>query len=411
MTAPNEIELHEYQSKAMLSDKRIIALIAGTGGGKTWFGTHWVWTEYARNMSDALIVAPTYKVLNQATMRTFVAETKRVYGDYGQYFSQSGEFRTRWGHIFYCRTAMKPEHMEGLKAGIVWGDEASLYKADVWPIMLGRGAMYHARYLLTTTPKGLNWLYHDIYKPFKNGDPDIEVVQYRSIDNPFYDQAEADLARRRMRHALYRMRYEGRFEKLEGLVYDNAQRERLKHRPFNVPKGWDRWAAVDFGVNHAFVCAWFAHNPSSGKYYVTNLYYRRGLYIQDNVKAMKRKGRLDNLDIIYAGAKSEVQQRDDLRRALRDVGVETAVKSGYSDDVMIGIAAVYGLINEHKLKIVEKRGMEPLWNEFELYQYKEDNTGRYTKDEIKKEDDDCMDTLRYGLATRLRRRKVQEIWL
>lgn len=390
---------HPYQQKLWLFENRIVAGIAGIQGGKTYFGPPWCWREYTKfGGCDGLIVAPTYKVLNQSTMRKFLELTPK---DWGKYSQTNGEYKTRWGHVFYCRTDHHSEAIEGMTVGWTWSDEASLFRADTFPRILGRGSILAARHLITSSVhKGQNWIYHDIYQPWKAGDTDIGLVQWRSKDSPYFADEEYEFQKRRMRSSLFRMRYDAQFEKLEGLIYDKADRDKMSVKPFNIPRNWPRWISVDFGINHAFVVGWWAYNEAKSCYYLYHLYYKRGAHIQEHAPQLVKHGRMKGIEIAYAGSGSEVQFRETLRLALAEKGIELEqVVAGY-DSVATGIGCVYGLIAEDRFKVVDLPCMAPLWDETATYQYKEDATGNFTDDILDKDKYDVMDMVRYGLASR-----------
>jgi len=57
-------ELHPGQARAFDSEAQYVAMIAGTGGGKTWFGSIWLAREIKKDVkADYLAVAPTYPML------------------------------------------------------------------------------------------------------------------------------------------------------------------------------------------------------------------------------------------------------------------------------------------------------------------------------------------------------------
>lgn len=391
---------HPDQKRAWLSERRIVGTFAGWQWGKTILGTHWAWNEYLkRGGCDGLIVAPTYKILNQATMRKFQLETPK---SWGKYHKTEGVFKTAWGHDIYCRTDHKAEAIEGMSVGFTWSDEATLFRYDTWTRILARASTTGGRHLITSTiHRGQNWCYHELYKPWRDGDPDIDIIQSSSIRSPYFSREEYEFQKRRLRPALFRMRYDAQFERLEGLIYDNLDREKkgVVIPPFVIPNDWPQWCSVDFGISHAFVVCWWAMHPKRKRYYLTHLYYKRGAHIQDHVPAMVKDGRMGKIREIYAGAGSEIQFREDLKRALREAGWHGAIRKGF-DDVAGGIERVYGVIAQDRLSVFDKPCMVPFWDESGSYQYDEDAAGNFTKDIKDKDKYDVMDSTRYGIASK-----------
>jgi hypothetical protein len=76
---------------------------------------------------------------------------------------------------------------------------------------------------MTSTPYAQNWYYRDIFKQAgwnngeaqPNGNPDIEVITWGSVDNPAFPKEEMARAQAAMSEALYERRYCGKFTKLD----------------------------------------------------------------------------------------------------------------------------------------------------------------------------------------------------
>ncbi|MQY69791.1 MAG: terminase, partial [Firmicutes bacterium] len=212
--------LHRYQLKAMLSPARFIGLIAGTGGGKTFFGPIWLLKQVRDYPQDSFfVIAPTFPLFNRTTMPEF---RKRF--DYdpdlkGEYKEQKKEYRLGTGGIIYFGSADRPDSLEGGQVRAVWCDEAGQIKLASWQAIQRRLGVKMGRCLLTTTPYSLNWLKTDFYDPWKAGDSDYDVIQFSSIDSPYYPRKEYERAKRTLDRRIFEMRYMGLFRKMAGLVY------------------------------------------------------------------------------------------------------------------------------------------------------------------------------------------------
>jgi len=76
---------HKHQKRALKSKKRFILMLTGVRGGKTLTGSVWLGNQYAKYPNDDhAIIAPTYKILEQATMPTFF----RVFPEYKKYYRE-----------------------------------------------------------------------------------------------------------------------------------------------------------------------------------------------------------------------------------------------------------------------------------------------------------------------------------
>src|SRR4051812_38291451 len=65
-TEPHIVNLHPGQMRAHKSAARFVIVTAGTQGGKTWYGPHWLLREiHHQGPGDYLIVTPTFALLER----------------------------------------------------------------------------------------------------------------------------------------------------------------------------------------------------------------------------------------------------------------------------------------------------------------------------------------------------------
>lgn len=224
-----EVELHDYQAKAFESKARFIGLIAGTGGGKTFFGPIWLLREVRNHPTDSFfVIAPTFPLFNRTTLPEFRRRFDYEPGIKGEYKEQKREYRLGSGGIVYFGSADRPDSLEGGQVRAAWVDEAGQIKLASWQAIQRRLGVKMGRCLLTTTPYSLNWLKTEFFDRWKKGDPDYDVVQFSSIDNPYYPQAEYQRASRTLDRRIFEMRYMGLFRKMAGLVYAEFTNENVK---------------------------------------------------------------------------------------------------------------------------------------------------------------------------------------
>ena len=100
------VTLHPWQDKAWHSKKRFICFCSGVQGGKTFFGSIWIINEIeSSGWSDFIILAPTYKVLQQSTLQKFFDIAPRGYGVHNK---SDSTYKTRTGKTIFFRSADKP---------------------------------------------------------------------------------------------------------------------------------------------------------------------------------------------------------------------------------------------------------------------------------------------------------------
>lgn len=243
--------LHLGQQDVLCNQRRFKAAIAGTGGGKTAIGPIWMMQQIERVPGGMwLVVAPTYKIMARATAPMLVKTFAGTYYE-GVFTESRGLYKLPDGGIIWLLSADNPGGLEGGQFDGAWIDEGGQLKLDSWVAIQGRLGQKESPALITTTPYKMNWLYHDFYKRYLQGDETYYVRQWSSIENPAYPKAEFNRAIGSMSSQRAAMRYRGEFVQLAGLVYPDI--EACFCEPFDPPPGM-RFGRIDFGWNHPF-CA------------------------------------------------------------------------------------------------------------------------------------------------------------
>jgi phage terminase large subunit len=157
--------------------------------------------------------------------------------------------------------------------------------------------------------------------------------------------------------------------------------------PFAPPAGWTRVRSVDFGFTNPFVCL-FGAVDYDGRLYVYDEHYQAGMLIKDHASAIKRRG-----DASWTVADHDAQERAELQ----DNGIGTRAAN---KDVSLGIQRVAERL------IVRGDGYPRLFitancvnmiRELGQYVWEDRKDGRAIKEEPKKVNDHCNDSLRYAI--------------
>lgn len=386
MTEQKKIILHEWQVKAWQAQKRFIFFCAGVQSGKTTFGSVWIINESERRgAGDYLVVAPTYKILNQSTLQKFKELIPRGWGVFNK---ADSTFITKDGRTFFLRSADKPESIEGITAQAIWADEASLMKADAWLMMQGRVSRTLGRILCTFTPIALNWIHKELEKDKerirKGLEGDIDFIQFRSVDSPYFPKEEFERAKRMLTATQFRLRYEGIFGKAEGLIYPDFDNRHIVE-DFKVPADWTRIGGMDFGFNNPFVALDGAVSPDDVLYIYKERYRNRCL-LKEHVPFL-------NTAVSYFADPSGLQERRELRAFDMDIVPG-------NNDVALGIQKVTARIkpltdDDRTIRLKVFKSCINTIDEFALYRYKEGQDKEILKEEPEKKDDHAMDALRY----------------
>lgn len=387
-----EITLHKYQSKAFDSQKRFIALIAGTGGGKTYFGPVWLINEIMKKPNGKfLIVAPVYKMLERASLPSLLKTLKdgKIKHDFkkqeGKITLSSKINSINTTAEIFLASADRPDTLEGMHIDGAWLDEAGQMKYWAWIVIQARLGQRLGRALLTTTPYGMNWLYTEFWKRWRDGDKNYDVIQFTSIDNPYYPKEEFERAKTAMSKEVFEMRYMGQFRKMSGLIYADFNANHIIE-PFEIPESWGRIAGIDFGWNNPFVFLEIAID-NDDNYYIISEYYQQQRTLQEHIKVIREITEGKSYDAIYCDPSGK-QQIEDLKS-----NISLSFKEA-NNDVFSGIEYINTLIKTNRIKVFKT--CKNFLDEIETYHWKEVRNG-ITKDEPEKENDHAMDALRYAI--------------
>ena len=382
------VTLSKYQDEAIFSPQRFVAIVSGLQGGKTFAGAIWSRIEYDKPENkerNGLISAPTYKILQQSTLPKFFElnpDLRRYYhiGDNKIEAPDRG--------VIYVRSTENPNTLEGMTLAWAWMDEAGQMKADAWINIQGRLSITRGRAFLTTTPYNMGWLYTDFYERFKDGDPNFKVVQFRSIDSPYFPQEEYDRVRTSMDKRVFERRYMGLFTRMEGLVYEDfvygnvVRDEREYEKSFDLTVGGIDWG---FTAPTAILVIGYKDN----RFTVLDEYYETGRTTPELIEAAKNFKDKYNVSRFYADT-AEPDRIEEFKRA----GIYTLASE---KDIIYGVDKVREMIRSDRLLIQPR--CKNLLDEFERYHYPEGTDGREKKEVPEQVDCHALDALRYVLAT------------
>jgi hypothetical protein len=136
------------------------AFVGGVGSGKTTAGA----IELLRQPPNrtGLVVAPTYPILRDATLRTFL-ELCPV--DLIQEHNRSeNRIELRNGSTLLFRSSDRPDGLRGPNINYAWLDEGAYISEEAYKVIVGRLRRWPGRLWLTTTPRGHNYVYRRFVK-------------------------------------------------------------------------------------------------------------------------------------------------------------------------------------------------------------------------------------------------------
>ena len=347
---------------------------------------------YTDPTDNFLIVAPTYKILQQSTLPEFL----KIMKDCGEYRKADSLFEINGGGKCYLRTGTDPDSIVGItNIRHVWGDEAGLFTLYFWENLQARAAFKSAPITLTTSPYTMNWLYKEIIRPkMKDGAArqDVELIQASSWENPYMPSQVIETARANMDPRRFNALFGGQWERMSGLVYDCFDDEENVCDQIVLPTGTTVVAGVDWGYTHPFVIVVRAITPS-GQHYQIGEFYKTELTIDKKVEAAKRLKLVFNIERFYCDPACPDDIASFNAAKLNAVGAENAIRTG--------IDRHYELIKTRRYKIF--RGTSPhTEDELELYHYPRPEDRGADKDDTEEmpvdKDNHCLDACRYVTA-------------
>lgn len=398
------LRFHKNQWRAWDSRKRIVAILAGTQGGKTSFGPAWFFREIQqRGPGDYLVAAPTYPLLGLKTIPEYIRYFQTVTG-VARYVgsptkklivSPAGQhmlFGKEYGDetAVYFGHAQDPDSLESMTAKAAHADECGQkkFKLGSYEAIMRRLSINEGRLLITTTPYYLGWLKTKIHDPGLHGsDPTIDLIRFRSIENPAFPRAEWERAQQDLPAWKFDMFYRAIFTRPPGLIYDNFNDERHTCPRFDIPPEWPRYMGQDYGgVNTAAI--YIAAKPGTKKLYVYREYHAGGRTVQQHADKMllgePRRPRA------VGGAKSEQQWRDEFKAA------GLPVEEPPISDVEVGIDRVYGCFARDELIIFDD--LAGLLDELSSYSRELTEEGEPTEKIEDKNEYHLLDALRYIIS-------------
>jgi PBSX family phage terminase large subunit len=376
------------QDEAIFSDKQFVVIATGIQWGKTTAGAWWLRNRVAMNHRlNYIIAAPTYKVLQQATVPAFLS----VFRGFGEYKKGDQIFEIHDGGIIYIRTEAEPDSIIGItNVNGIWGDEAGLYRLYFWQNMQARAARLSAPICLTTSPYSLNWIHKELIKPAQAGlRDDVHLCPAKSIDNPFFSKEYYEQQKRTMDPRRFNALYNGQFEKMQGLVYDAFDENINKIDHFEYPSGTVIHAGVDWGHNDPFVILVWAITPDGHRIQISE-FYKTGMSISEMVDTALSKMSIFNITRFWCDRSQPGMIKEFQNRGIPAVGAD--------NDIDRGISLMYELIKTEKYKILTSSSPNTI-DEFESYHWPEPVDLKPDQDQKKEKPVDqnnhCMDAARY----------------
>lgn len=353
-------------------EDRFTAFIGGIGSGKTYAGC-------AKDIYNAripgslgIVVAPTYPMLRDATLRTFM----EIAGDAIEQFNKSDMIaKIRNGGEVLFRSADNPDRLRG--PNLWWAHMDEICPPGTWEILIGRlrGGGKAGSCWITTTPNGRDWLYQRSQQ--------MTVFRARTRDNPYLAEEYIKSLEGAYVGEFAKQELEGEFVSLEGLVYPQFGAKNIVRRTLS---DFQRFGlCMDEGYTNPAVILLVGEDTDK-RLHIIKEYYERGKLQSEVVATAKRWMTEHGIYVAAVDASAAGLIAD-----LRDNGLPAMPAKG---KVVEGIRKVQVALadpGDGKPRLTVDPSCENTINEFESYIWREG------KDEPVKENDHALDAIRYYL--------------
>lgn len=238
------VHLHPSQAAFRQSLARYRGFVGGRGSGKSWAGAYDL-IRRARTGRLYMAAAPTYALMRDATLRTFLtlSRSMRFLRDF-----RKGDMTAILGNgaEVLFRSADDPDStMRGPNLSGVWLDEASIMERAAFDLSIAslREGGDQGWLSATFTPRGKG---HWTFEVFGAGRQDTALFHARTADNPFNPAGFADGIRVHYTKAFAEQEIEGQFIDVGGRLARREWFPVVDERPACVRwiRAWD-FAATD----------------------------------------------------------------------------------------------------------------------------------------------------------------------
>lgn len=322
------------------------------------------------------------------------------------------------------KSSMVEDSLLGEELDAVLVSEASRIHGRIWSeYLLQRLTTRKGIAFFPSTPRGLgNWFGKLVLlgqDPQQIEEKKVESLMVTSVDNPVYDQSEADFAKAHLTEEEYNEQVEGRPTALAGSIYPDWLPE-VHVKDFKEegiePHGATMFIGVDFGFTNPASIVW-GWQDFDDRWYIGKEFYKRKQSIDDLAVAIAEgcgwgieRGQYGRVGSIDEDDSVEAIFCDWEPRSIRELNaLGISAQRVPSKDVTEGIRCVrkaLSLREDGTAGLVVDKSCVNLIREMNTYRYQEDRTrvGNQPQSEkpVKRDDHSC-DALRYLLhgATRV----------
>ncbi len=267
-----------YQKQAEFIDSPALfrAFVGGRGTGKSKVGAFDLINRSKANRLY-LVAAPTYKVLKDATLRSFLEVATELEIPVRIYLTDMRASLPLGVEVLF-RSADEPDRLRGPNFSGAWLDEASLMAKACYEVVIAclREGGEQGWLTATFTPKGrLHWT----YEVFATGRPDTSIVKAGTKENPFLPESFTETLRRQYGSLLSQQELDGDFVEGGGLMFRRDWFGIVEAAPADLQKvrSWDLAATEQKDSNDPdWTAGVLMGKHADGTFYIIDVRRARG---------------------------------------------------------------------------------------------------------------------------------------
>ena len=355
--------------------------------------------ESAIPNSTGWACAPTNPKLHRYVIPAFQQLIPKDWVD--SYDSQLLDLRLKNGSLIHFQTLEDPDQGRGQGLDWLWIDEVCELTRKHWDVIRPSLAGDTVAFF-TTTPRGFDWVYEELYEPAHNETPGYWACHARSADSANPRLSPDFLAREKaqMSDTMYRQEYEADFVTFTGSIYGDYMGSCVLHTDDEIKQFIPEWPdinpdrscviGIDTGADHPFGGIKLV-STEKGMLVVGEYLKRDSSYIQHAADLHRLAS---NTACKWAINKNEKQGI--LELAQHGIYCQKA-----ENDQVAGIERVKSWLHQKQLWFVASRVPETI-KQMKAYRWDENYSAKdehKLKEKVYKKNDELPDALRYALMT------------
>ncbi len=156
------------------------------------------------------------------------------------------DLRLKNGSLIHFQTLEDPDQGRGQGLNWLWIDEACELTKTHWDVIRPSLAGDNVA-IFTTTPRGHDWVYRDLYRPAEDGVPGYWACRAKASESANPQLSPEFLARERLQMSdiMYRREYEADFVTFEGSVYGDLIAAQILRTAEDHRRIIPEWPSID----------------------------------------------------------------------------------------------------------------------------------------------------------------------